>query len=614
MSDAHKPLGATCLGDGRCEFCLWAPAVERVEVRLVGPDDRILRLFREENGYHHVIAEGVQPGARYLYRLDGEKERPDPASRFQPEGVHGPSEVTDASFAWTDAGWKGIPLGDYILYELHVGTFSGEGTFGAVIPFLDGLKELGVTAVEIMPVAQFPGERNWGYDGVYPFAVQNSYGGPEGLKRLVDACHARGLAAVLDVVYNHLGPEGNYTRDFSPLYFNPAYHTPWGAALNFDGPGSDEVRRFFIENALYWVRDFRFDALRLDAVHAILDTSARPFLEELGEAVHRQGEAEGRKIYLMPESDQNDPRLVTPREEGGHGLDAVWTDDFHHALHAALTGERGGYYADFGRLADLAKAFREGFVHSGGYSRYRKRRHGRSARHLPAFRHVVCAQNHDQVGNRMRGERLSALVPFEKLKMAAGLVLLSPFLPLLFMGEEYGETAPFLYFVSHTDSGLIEAVRKGRAEEFSSFGWRETPPDPQGEAAFLRSKLQHRLMDEDMHKKLREFHRALIRLRRGSPALSRLRKEDLEIQAFEERKVLLLRRRGGGEEAAAVFHFGESEGSFPLPGGPWTKKLASADARWGGHGTKMADGDIAREGEGLGLPPHSFFLFTKSLA
>jgi len=578
----------------------------------VAPAERLIPLAPEGRGYHRALAEGVAPGSLYLYRLDGQKERPDPASRHQPQGVHGPSEVVDPAFPWGDEGWRGLALEEHILYELHVGAYTPEGTFDALIPHLEGLKELGVTAVELMPVAQFPGSRNWGYDGAFPFAVQTSYGGPAGLKRLVDACHRRGLAAVLDVVYNHLGPEGNYLGDFAP-YFTDRYRTPWGPALNFDGPSSDKARRFFIENALYWITEFHFDALRLDAVHAILDTSPLSFLEELGEAVHRKGEALGRRVYLMPESDQNDPRLVLPREEGGLGLDAVWTDDFHHALHVLFTGERGGYYADFAGLDDLVKSFREGFVYSGQHSIYRRRSHGRSSERVPARRHVVFAQNHDQVGNRMQGERLSQLVPFEGLKLAAGLVLLSPYIPLLFMGEEHGETAPFLYFVSHSDPGLIEAVRRGRREEFGAFGWRGEPPDPQAEDTFLRSRLQHSLAREGRGRALRAFYKELIRLRRSSPVLAHLSKKGTGAKALGGGRALLLRRSSEGEEVAAAFHFGETEAviPFPLPEGSWHKRLDSAEARWGGPGSRAPERVQSKGEVALPLPPMGFVLYAR---
>jgi maltooligosyltrehalose trehalohydrolase len=497
-------LGATYLGEGRCRFLLWAPLAQTVEVHIVAPQERLIPLEKTLRGYYQAIVEAVEPGSLYIYRLDGQKERSDPASRYQPQDVHGPSQVVDTRFPWEDGGWFGRPWRDYIMYELHVGTFTAEGTFDTIIPYLDELKDLGITAIELMPVAQFPGSRNWGYDGVYPYAAQHTYGGPEGLQRLVNACHQQGLAVVLDVVYNHLGPEGNYLGDFGP-YFTDRYKTPWGLALNFDGPQSDEVRRFFIENALYWITACHIDALRLDAVHAIVDHSAYPFLDELAAAVHEQAEWLNRRVHVIAESDLDDTRIIRPRELGGYRHDAQWNDGFHHALHTLLTGECDGYYRDFGKVAHLAKAFAEGYVYSGQFSVFRQRRHGNSSRLVPAHKFVVCAQNHDQVGNRMLGERLGQLVSFEGLKLAAGVVLLSPCIPLLFMGEEYGETAPFPYFMSHSDPELIEAVRQGRREEFAAFAWESEPPDPQGEAVFQHAKLNHSLRYEAHHAVLGAF-------------------------------------------------------------------------------------------------------------
>jgi maltooligosyltrehalose trehalohydrolase len=436
-----RPVGAILGPDGRTSFRVWAPLAQTVELHLVSPIDKVVPMQPDERGYHHTTAE-AEPGTRYLYRLDG-RELPDPASRYQPEGVHGPSEVTDPTFGWSDHTWFGLPLRDYVLYELHTGTFTPQGTFEAIVPWLSELRDLGVTVIELMPVAQFPGTRNWGYDGVYPYAPQASYGGPEGLKRLVDACHARGLGVCLDVVYNHLGPEGCYVDEFGP-YFTDAYITPWGRAMNFDGPDSDEVRTFFIGNALYWFEEFHIDALRLDAVHAILDTSALPFLEELALATADLGERLNRRLHLIAESADNDARIIAPRELGGFGLDAQWNDDFHHALHALVTGERAGYYADYGDLRHLARAYADGFVYQGEYSGYRRRRHGRSSRHRGAQRFVVFTRNHDQIGNRMLGERPTVRLDVEELKLTAAVMLLSPYLPLLFMGEEYAETAPFL--------------------------------------------------------------------------------------------------------------------------------------------------------------------------
>ncbi len=451
-SGGMERLGATVLDDKGCNFLVWAPRASRVEVLVTEPVERTIALQPGDCGYFGALVEGVSAGALYQYRLDHDKVRPDPASRHQPKGVHGPSEVVEHCFAWEDSGWQGIPLERYVIYELHVGTFTPQGTFEAMLPRIAVLKDLGVTAIEVMPVAQFPGNRNWGYDGVYPYAVQESYGGPAALKSFVSACHQQGIAVILDVVYNHLGPEGSYLADFGP-YFTDRYKTPWGQAVNFDGAGSDEVRRYFIDNALQWVSDFHVDALRLDAIHAIVDPSARTFLEELGAAVHGKAKELDRNIFLIAESNRNDTRVVNARENGGWGLDAVWNDDFHHSLHVLLTGEQKGYYEDFRGIGDLAVSFREGFVYSGQYSKFRRRRHGISSRDVAAKRFVVSAQNHDQIGNRRDGDRLTKLVSFEQLKLAAGTLLLSPFVPLLFMGEEYAEPAPFQYFVSHGDAG-----------------------------------------------------------------------------------------------------------------------------------------------------------------
>jgi maltooligosyltrehalose trehalohydrolase len=604
-------LGATYLGDGRCQFLVWAPLASRVEVHLVSPEERIFPLARDAQGYHGATSEGVAPGYRYLYHLDAERERPDPASRFQPQGVYGPSQVVDPSFPWGDRGWSGLPLEEYIIYELHVGTFSGEGTFEAVIPHLDELKALGVTAVELMPVAQFPGERNWGYDGACLFAVQDSYGGPEGLRRLVNACHRQGLAVVLDVVYNHFGPEGNYLADFGP-YFTGRYQTPWGAALNFDGPFSDEVRRFFIENASYWLTEFHIDALRLDALHSILDISSYPFIAELAARFHEQAAKLKRRAYLIGESAANDARLIRAPERGGYGLDAQWNDDFHHALHVLLTGEQDGYYQDFGGLEQLAKAFREGFVYSGQYSQYRKRRHGVASGDIPAYRFVVFAQNHDQVGNRINGERLSQLVSFEGLKLAAGIVLLSPFLPLLFMGEEYGEKAPFPYFVSHSEPALIEAVRRGRREEFASFQWSGEIADPQDEATFLSARLDRSLRGEGWHGTLLEFYKELIRLRRETPALARLSKSTMEVRGLED-GLLLVRRWSEGSQAVLLFNLSREPGPVvvPMPPGRWHKRLDSAEERWRGGGSTIPEQLSIKTEANLTLNPWSLVLFSK---
>ena len=604
--------GAVYFGGGRSRFKIWAPRARRVEVLLLSPKERVADL-EEKDGYHQATLEGVEPGSLYLYRLDGRIERPDPASRFQPKGVHGPSQVVDPDFPWEDCCWFGLPLKNYVIYELHVGTFTAQGTFEAVIAHLDELKDLGITALELMPVAQFPGNRNWGYDGVYPFAVQDSYGGPAGFKKLINACHQKGLAVVIDVVYNHLGPEGNYLRDFGP-YFTDRYKTPWGESVNFDGPHSDKVRHFFIENALFWIADFHVDALRLDAIHAILDFSAQPFLEELALAVKAQAERLNRRVHLIAESDLDDTRPIRSRDLGGYGLDAQWNDDFHHALHTLLTGEQTGYYHDFGRVEDLAKAWREGYVYSGNYSPYRRRRHGNSSRSIPAKRFVVFSQNHDQVGNRMLGERLSSLVSWEGLKMAAGAVLLSPFIPLIFMGEEYGETAPFQYFTSHADPELVEAVRRGRREEFSAFQWKGEPPAPQSEETFLRCKLTPALLQEERPRLLREFYRELIRARHRLSALAHLSKEHLEVGTLEKERVLWVRRWQGEAEVFMAFNFGESRvsASLPVPEGSWQRELDSEAEEWKGSGSLNPDPLHSSGRVSLALHPRSFVLFSRT--
>jgi len=465
-----------------------------------------------------------------------------------------------------------------------------------------------------MPVAQFPGERNWGYDGVYPFAVQQSYGGPVGLKRLINACHRKGLAVVLDVVYNHLGPEGNYFADFGP-YFSSHYQTPWGAPLNFDGPLSDPVRRLFIANARYWIKEFHIDALRLDAVHAILDFSARPFLQELAETVRRTARDLNRRVHLIAESALNDTRLIRRRESGGFGLDAQWNDDFHHALHTLLTSEHAGYYQDFGRFDQMVRAYREGFAYAGQYSPFRRRRHGNSSRAIPARRFVVFAQNHDQVGNRLQGDRLGALLPRGALELAAGLVLLSPYIPLLFMGEEYNDPAPFPYFISHSDPNLIEAVRKGRAKEFAAFGGAQPPPDPQDEKTFTAAKLDHRLHAQaGRHRDLFEFYRTLLRLRRQVRALAVLSKSQMEVSGLVASKVLCVHRWSDRDEAFMVFHLAETpcDVALPLPEGRWELRLDTG----GRLPSAPSEGDapaVLSEGEiEMALPPYAMRVLTRT--
>ncbi len=577
---ASVHLGATVHEDGTT-FRVWAPACRSVEVLVEGRP--LARMSRLEEDVFELTAPTVRAGTPYLYRLDGARDRSDPVSRFQPQGVHGPSAVVDPQqFTWTDQAFRGHSPSELVFYELHVGTFTTARTFEAVIAHLPALVDLGITAVELMPVAEFPGSRNWGYDGVHLYAPQSTYGGPRGLRRLVDACHAHGLSVALDVVYNHLGPEGNYLAEFGP-YFTDRHQTPWGLALNFDGPDSDGVRRHFVDNARYWVREFHVDALRLDAIHSIYDTRPVHVLTEMAEAAREEVRLLDRPVHIVAESHDNDRNLVLPREAGGLGLDAVWSDDFHHALHAVLTGERGGYYCDFGATAPLARAIEDGFAFQGEPSQYYGRRRGTPARDLPGECFVICVQNHDQVGNRAAGERLNTLVPFEAVKLAAGLMFAAPAIPLLFMGEEYGETAPFQFFTSFLDRGLADAVRQGRAAEFSRFGWKGTIPDPGVPATFVRSRLSHALAGAPRHRELREYYRHWLGLRRVHPALGSRHKERATC-AIDADGVLTLTRgapSGGGVRVVANLT-GRLQNLPPVTAGGRVV-LDSEDPRFGGR-------------------------------
>lgn len=503
-------------------FSVWAPKATSLTVHVAtgrAEGDYPLTLAEGQRGVWEVFVAGVAAGDRYGYRIDGGDPLPDPVSRSQPEGVHALSEVVDPdAYMWTDEYWRGVALADYVIYEIHVGTFTPEGTFDAAAARLPELRALGITAVELMPVASFPGRRNWGYDGVHLYAPHESYGGVRSMKTFVDAAHAHGIGVVLDVVYNHVGPEGNYLDRFG-AYFTDVYRTAWGQALNYGGPGSDAVRRWAHDNALYWVSEFHVDALRLDAVHAIFDVGALSFLEELSDEVHELGRQLGRKVQLIAESDLSDPRLLRSPEQGGLGLDAQWADDVHHTMHALLTGESNGYYQDFRGVATMADVYREPFFNTRRYGAYRDRIHGRSPVGVPRQRFIVASQNHDQVGNRPKGERLASLVRPDRQRLAAALILLSPYVPLLFMGEEYGETAPFLYFIDHGDAALIASVRAGRQRELEALGQFEAQADPQALETFERSRLDWGSRDGDAGSRLLALYRDLLALRREEPAL-----------------------------------------------------------------------------------------------
>lgn len=576
--------------DKTVTFTVWAP--EAQSARVILNEDQKIELEAQPFGYWSASVPDAKPGDLYHYQLNENEPRPDPASLAQPSGVHGPSEVIDLhGFRWQDHGWTGIPMGEMIIYELHVGTFTDKGTFMAIINKLDYLVELGINAIEIMPIAQFPGTRNWGYDGVYPYAAQHSYGGALGLMQLVDACHQAGIAVILDVVYNHLGPEGNYLPTYGP-YLTDKHHTPWGMAINMDDAYCDGVRHYFLQNALMWLRDFRIDGLRLDAIHAIKDSSAHHFLADLSAQTDQLADETGRTYTLIGECDLNDTRYISPRERGGYGLTGQWIDEFHHALHAYLTGEQNGYYADFGQFAHIAKAFEKTYVYDGIYSEHRQRMFGNSAEGLPYDQFVVFLQNHDQIGNRMVGDRLTVNLSFETLKLLAGVVLLSPAVPMLFMGEEYGEQNPFQYFVSHTDPALVEAVRQGRSREFAYFQ-REglTVPDPQSEETFRRSKLSWNQEGASAATLLR-FYRTLIGLRKTIPALQVTQRDAVQVSSPEEDVLVVGRASAPGDSPSVycVFNLGTERRTLPsLTEQSLHRRLDSAEAEWQGPGSETPD-------------------------
>lgn len=605
-------VGSQYLGNGVCEFTVWSPLQKKVAVHLISPEEKVLPMTDRERGYWYLKAENIKPGTLYYYRLEDASDKPDPASHFQPQGVHEASEVIDHSnFNWQDSDWTSIPLEEMIIYELHVGTFTESGTFKAIIPRLSDLARLGVNGIEIMPVSQFPGDRNWGYDGVYPYAVQNSYGRPEDFKQLIDAAHREGIAVILDVVYNHFGPEGNYIAHHAP-YFTETYHTPWGSAINFDDAYSYGVRDYFIKNALYWLENYHIDGLRLDAIHAIYDAGAKHILQEMAERVEELSQKLGRKFYLIAESDLNDVRVIRPKELGGSGLDAQWSDDFHHALRTVLTKETGAYLGDFGTCEQLAKAYQNTFVYDWQYSEFRKRYHGSDTTDTQGHQFVVAIQNHDQIGNRMLGERISDLVDFEATKLAAGALLLAPYIPLLFMGQEYGEDAPFLYFVSHSDPELIKAVREGRKEEFTDFHLEGEYIDPHSMEAFNSSKLHWEKRNERKHQVLWQLHRELITMRRTIPALKKLDKQNLKATAEESDRTITLHRWQDNSQVFSILNFNEEKVSFKdvFPEGKWQKILDSTEEKWLGNGSKLPE-KINSETPEIAIAPHSFVVYQQ---
>jgi maltooligosyltrehalose trehalohydrolase len=576
-------------------YRVWAPDAARVEV--TAGDERLEMAPATPAGWWAAYDGAPGHGADYAFHLDGGPARPDPRSLWQPYGVHGPSRTYDHSlFTWRDQGWRGVPLPGSVLYEIHVGTFTTEGTLDAAIERLDHLVQLGVDAVELLPVASFDGPRGWGYDGVDLYAVHEPYGGPDALKRFVDACHVRGLGVVLDVVYNHLGPSGNYLEEFGP-YFTETHSTPWGPAVNLDAPGSDEVRHWIVDNAISWLHDFHLDGLRLDAVHALVDTRAMHILEELAFEVEALGAHVGRPLFLVAESDLNDPRLVRAREAGGYGLHAQWADDVHHALHATLTGERQGYYVDFGSLETLAESLHRVFVHAGTVSTFRGRHHGRpfDPSVTPGWRFVTYLQNHDQVGNRAIGDRPSSLLSPGLQKVAAALLLCSAYTPMLFMGEEWGATTPWQFFTSFPDPAMADAVREGRRAEVVANGWSGGDygagsrglPDPQDPATFERSRLDWAEPDKDTHREVLEWYQHLLVLRRARAELTDGRLDRVHCAYDEAARWFVVYR---GQLAIAANLSGRRQ-TVPLQGAPTGVLLSSA----GGFVFRPGEIDLAPE-------------------
>jgi maltooligosyltrehalose trehalohydrolase len=558
----RRNIGVNFIATGEAEIAVWSPLSKTVEIII---EQKKIGLTNNV-GYWTSITREIVPGTKYKISVDGNDPLPDPASLSQPEDVHGPSAATDLNkFKWTDASWKNIPQQDYIIYELHTGTFTRDHNFDGIISKLDHLTDLGINAIEIMPVAQFPGSRNWGYDGVFPFAVQHSYGGAESLQRLVNACHEKGIAVILDVIYNHIGPEGNYLPQFGP-YFTDKYHTPWGKALNFDDAWCDGVREYFIENVLMWFRDFHVDALRMDAVHAIKDLSPVHIIKEISEHVDALEQQTGNEYYLIVEMDLNDPVYINPKNKCGFGVDAQWIDEFHHALRVAAGQKPEGYYSDFNGIIHLAKSYNDAYVYDGQYSTHRKKKFGQKTSN-PGEQFVVFSQNHDQTGNRMLGERTSTLVSLDMCKLMAAAVIIAPYIPMLFMGEEWAEPHPFLFFISHTDKELAAMVNKGRKEEFSYFNWLGEPPDPRLEETFLNSMLQWDLLKKEPHKSMHEYYRRLIAFRKANAALNNTNRNATKAEADETGKILSVQRWSDSQRLECVLNFSDVDKRYGWPNG-----------------------------------------------
>lgn len=583
----------------RIEFRVFAYQKEKVSLLLQTKDgEKIIPMEQEEAHIYSTVIEGLGLDLLYKFRIENEGDYPDPYSNYQPQGVHGFSQIIDhASYSWNDKEWKGIDLDKLIIYELHTGTFSPEGTFRGVVNKLDYLLELGINAIELMPVTQTPGRWNWGYDGANLFSVNKNYGTPDDLKYLVDTCHQKGIGVILDVVYNHLGPEGNYLPVYGP-YFTEKHKTAWGAAVNYDDNFSEYTRAMALENIRFWLEEYHIDCLRLDAIHTIMDESSRHILQEMSSTAKEVSQKTGRKIFLIAETDENDVKVINPPEKGGYGIDAQWMDDFHHIIHSFLTGEKGGYYQDYGRLEGLEKAFKN-YLYTGEFSQFWQKNRGTDASQNPGYQFVVSLQNHDQVGNRARGGRISALVDFHFLKAAAGLIFLSPYIPLLFMGEEYAEKNPFLFFTDYEDSELQSAVSEGRRKEFKDFNWDEIP-DPQNEQSFFNSKLTPRENWTKENQWIFNFYRDLINLRKKHPALRHLEKENTEARVNSEQKIVEVKRWNNDKKLRALINMGEEE--IPLE---VTSGRQIFNSEWKQYGGKI-------EGDSSTLYKGNMIIFEES--
>lgn len=594
--------------NGTAQVLLWAPFAEKVIFHNETTKER-LPMEQDTLGYWQLKTDRIQNDDLYRFSIDDGDLLPDPASLSQPLGVHEASQVIDLhSFSWTDRDWRNPDFGNYVIYELHTGTFSSEGNFDGITEHLDHLGKLGINAIELMPVAQFPGKRNWGYDGVFPYAVQQSYGGALRLQQLVDTCHSKGFAVILDVVYNHLGPEGNYFNAFGP-YFTDKYKTPWGSAINFDDAYCDPVRRYFIENALMWLRDFHIDALRLDAVHAIKDFSPVHIVKEINDTVAMFNIAAGVRKYLIAETDLNQSIFVQDTSQGGYGVRAQWCDEFHHSLRVAAGQERTGYYADFDGITDLAKSIKDAYVFTGQYSFHRHRNFGTSTAGISGDHFVVFGQNHDQVGNRMLGERISRLVSFDMQKLMAAVVLTAPFVPLLFMGEEWGATTPFQYFIDHSDKDLIKAVDRGRKEEFAQFQTAGEPAPAHEESTFLNAKLDWNELSVAQHKTMLAYYEFLIKLRQTHPALMNYDRYSIEVVADADKEILIMERSFKEQRIYCLYNFSRElrevklkENIFPLQ-----VLLCSSEERWMGRSTSQPEYDHQTI---IKVQPESVILFA----